>query len=237
MYVDLPLQAHIPEDRNGSDHVGVPLELVRALGSWQQLSNAALPMIHQLSRLIHHLQQLRGPIVVGFNLQISGLYVSHTMQPNSLESTAQPSDQLSLGIHGYTPTNREPVIWFHLAGWDHRILFMLQKEWGMPVRMTCAQPEASQHLRNPIPPKRARMHANILVDSRFNHPAKPFDLPISAGIARRSLANSHPPRCKQRCEDPLKLLAHGPTVISHSGARSVERTRPPSPAISSKDAR
>ena len=73
MYTDFPLQAQIPDDHAGSDCIGVPYELVRALGLQQQLSDAALPTIHQVSWLIHHLEQGRGPIVVGFSLQIGGL--------------------------------------------------------------------------------------------------------------------------------------------------------------------
>ena len=33
MYTDFPLQAQIPDDHAGSDCIGVPYELVRALGS------------------------------------------------------------------------------------------------------------------------------------------------------------------------------------------------------------
>ena len=73
MYTDFPLQAQIPDDHAGLDCIGVPYELVRARGSRQQLCDAVLPMIHQVTRLIHHLEQGRGPIVVGFSLQIGGL--------------------------------------------------------------------------------------------------------------------------------------------------------------------
>ena len=62
MGMDLPIQWHIPDDCAGLNRLG---------SSWQQFSDATLPMIHQVSWLIHHLEQGHGPIVKGFSLQIS----------------------------------------------------------------------------------------------------------------------------------------------------------------------